>query len=78
MEELPGFKHAIIMFGGLAGIEDILEAEETVLNKDPRAIFNLYLNTCPSQGTRTIRTEEAILVSLGSLHPKMISSGFSL
>ena len=77
IEELPSFKHAIIMFGGLAGIEDILEAEETVENKDPRSIFNLYLNTCPYQGTRTIRTEEALMISLGSLVPKMMKSGAS-
>ncbi|PPS06358.1 hypothetical protein GOBAR_AA14301 [Gossypium barbadense] len=32
--------------------------------KNVRDIFNIYLNTCPHQGSRTIRTVEALLISL--------------
>lgn len=32
-------------------------------------LFDFYLNTCPQQGSRTIRTEEAILMSLAALQP---------
>lgn len=40
------FKHAIIVFGGLAGIEDILQSQED-MGSDPNEIFDVYLNTCP-------------------------------
>lgn len=32
-------------------------------------LFDFYLNTCPQQGSRTIRTEEAVLMSLAALQP---------
>lgn len=32
-------------------------------------LFDFYVNTCPAQGSRTIRTEEALLVSLAALQP---------
>jgi hypothetical protein len=32
------------------------------------------LNTCPFQGSRTIRTEEAVLISLAALCPTLIKS----
>jgi predicted SPOUT superfamily RNA methylase MTH1 len=32
--------------------------------KQPHEVFDLYLNTCPNQGSRTIRTEEAVLISM--------------
>lgn len=32
-------------------------------------LFDYYINTCPNQGSRTIRTEEAVLISLAALQP---------
>ncbi|GKV38528.1 hypothetical protein SLEP1_g46435 [Rubroshorea leprosula] len=32
--------------------------------KNAPEVFDLYLNTCPHQGSQTIRTEEAIFISL--------------
>jgi len=32
-------------------------------------LFDCYLNTCPSQGLRTIRTEEAMMISLAVINP---------
>lgn len=69
--ELEGFKHLLIVFGGVAGLESALEADDKLKADDPSELFDLYLNTCPSQGSRTIRTEEAILVSLAALRPKI-------
>lgn len=66
---LPTFHHALLVFGGLSGLEDILESDESTLLKDPRELFHHYLNLCPSQGTRTIRTEEAVLIALATLSP---------
>ena len=51
------FRHLIIVFGGLSGLEAALEADQSADELDPRNFFHHYINTCPIQGTRTIRTE---------------------
>ncbi|OMO61227.1 SNF2-related protein [Corchorus capsularis] len=61
---LPAFRHLLIAFGGLSGLEKSVEEDHTLKGKNVRNIFDMYLNTCPHQGSRTIRTEEAILISL--------------
>jgi hypothetical protein len=47
----------LIVFGGLAGLESALEGDDSLDVADARDLFDAYLNTCPSQGSRTIRTE---------------------
>ncbi|RWR93749.1 putative RNA methyltransferase [Cinnamomum micranthum f. kanehirae] len=61
---IPAFRHLLIAFGGLAGLEENIEEDANFKVKDVRDVFNAYLNTCPNQGSRTIRTEEAIFISL--------------
>ncbi|XP_073156605.1 uncharacterized protein [Henckelia pumila] len=61
---LPLFRHLLIAFGGLAGLEECVDEDQTLKGKTVRSIFDSYLNTCPHQGSRTIRTEEAIFISL--------------
>lgn len=61
---IPKFRHLLIAFGGLAGLEENIEQDEDFMGKDATQIFSQYLNTCPDQGSRTIRTEEAIFISL--------------
>ncbi|XP_074871752.1 28S rRNA (uridine-N(3))-methyltransferase isoform X2 [Carettochelys insculpta] len=68
---LPFFSHALIVFGGLQGLEAGVDADPNLESTDPSVLFDLYLNTCPSQGSRTIRTEEAILISLSALRPRI-------
>ena len=65
---LPKFRHALIAFGGPRGLEDAA-AKDPALGQRPNVerLFHRWLNTCPLQGSRTIRTEEAVLVSLGFL-----------
>ncbi|KAJ4849179.1 hypothetical protein Tsubulata_040592 [Turnera subulata] len=46
-----------------SGLENI-EEESHFKGKTVRDVFSSYLNTCPDQGSRTIRTEEAIFISL--------------
>jgi predicted SPOUT superfamily RNA methylase MTH1 len=65
--DYPEFEHAIICFGGLSGLEDILEAEE--IETVPAQYFDKYINVCPQQGTRTIRTEEAVIITLATMTP---------
>lgn len=67
---LPSHQHALVVFGGLAGIEAALEADEVLMVDNPALLFDFYLNTCPDQGSRTIRTEEAILITLAELRSK--------
>lgn len=50
-------RHLLIVFGGLSGLEVCLEADESLQLSDPRLLFHHYLNTCPGQGSNTIRTE---------------------
>ena len=57
------------MFVGF--MEVFFQADEKLKADDPSELFDFYLNTCPSQGSRTIRTEEAILVSMAALRPKI-------
>lgn len=76
---LPAHQHVLVVFGGLAGIESALEADDVLTVEDPALLFDHYLNTCPDQGSRTIRTEEAILISLAELRlrlkPKVVCKG---
>jgi len=69
--EIKPFKHLLVVFGGVAGLEAALEADDKLDATDPSELFDLYLNVCPDQGSRTIRTEEAILVTMASLRDKI-------
>ncbi|CAD7976311.1 unnamed protein product [Amoebophrya sp. A25] len=49
----------------LAGKKE--EDNKWSVSKNPRQICHHYLNTCPHQTSRTIRAEEALLITLSSL-----------
>ncbi|XP_048469725.1 putative methyltransferase C9orf114 homolog [Rhincodon typus] len=68
---LPTFKNLLVVFGGLQGLEASVDVDENLSFTDPSVLFHHYLNTCPGQGSRTIRTEEAILITLSALRPKI-------
>ena len=67
----------MVFFGGLEGIEGLIELEEHSELKaaDVEKLFDMYLNTCPEQGVRTIRTEEAIILSMAAILPRMRAIG---
>lgn len=71
---LTPFKHLLVVFGGLQGLEASLDADQNLEVTDPSVLFDLYLNTCPGQGSRTIRTEEAMLITMAGLRPKIIAA----
>ncbi len=71
LQSVPDFKHLLIVFGGVKGLEAAVKVDPELDIEDPQPLFDLYLNTCPVQGSRTIRTEEAILISLAALRPKI-------
>ncbi|XP_038637717.1 putative methyltransferase C9orf114 homolog [Scyliorhinus canicula] len=68
---LPPFKHLLVVFGGLQGLEASVDIDQSLTVTDPSTLFHHYLNTCPGQGSRTIRTEEALLITLSILRPKI-------
>ncbi|CAB1443744.1 unnamed protein product [Pleuronectes platessa] len=73
---LSQFNHLLVVFGGLQGLEASLDSDQNLEVTDPSVLFDIYLNTCPGQGSRTIRTEEAILISMSGLRHK-ITAAFS-
>jgi len=76
INDLPEIKynHSLIMFGGLKGLEYAVE-NDNVLNIDsPEDLFDHYVNVVNGQGSRTIRTEEAVLIALTVLQPKMTAN----
>jgi predicted SPOUT superfamily RNA methylase MTH1 len=46
------------------GLREILKQE----GKAPQDVFDYFVNTVPSQNVSTVRTEEAMLISLGALN----------
>uniref|UniRef100_A0A6G1S5A7 Uncharacterized protein C9orf114 n=1 Tax=Aceria tosichella TaxID=561515 RepID=A0A6G1S5A7_9ACAR len=66
------FNHILVVFGGVKGLEHSAACDKQLEGcNDFRSIFDYYLNTCPNQGSTTIRTEEAILITLSALRPKL-------
>ncbi|KAI3378899.1 hypothetical protein SNEBB_006137 [Seison nebaliae] len=63
------FFRVLIVFGGLAGLEPVIESDEQIIETDMRKLFDVYVNSCEKQGSRTIRTEEAVLISLSRMRP---------
>ena len=77
LQEIPGGttpvvkgRHTMIVFGGVAGLEAAVKADEELAGMgvvDPQSLFDHWVNLCPGQGSRTIRTEEALWIGLMGL-----------
>ncbi|XP_055625312.1 putative methyltransferase C9orf114 [Toxorhynchites rutilus septentrionalis] len=65
------YRHALVVFGGVLGLEPALENDTKLNVANVESLFDEYLNTVPRQGSRTVRTEEAILISLAALGEKL-------
>lgn len=74
--QVPKYEHSLIVFGGVAGIEECVDADESIKlpGSQSKKLFDMWLNTCPYQGSRTIRTEEAVLISLATLSSAIAKS----
>ncbi|KAF6222965.1 hypothetical protein HO133_001016 [Letharia lupina] len=69
-QPIPEFAHMLIVFGGVGGLEVAVKADKELENlgvKSPEALFDHWVNLCPGQGSRTIRTEEAVWLGLMGL-----------
>lgn len=65
------YMHCLIAFGGLNGLEYALENDNVLKVDDISLLFDFYVNVCPKQACRTIRTEEAVLISLAEFRTKL-------
>jgi len=67
--QMPDFKHMLVVFGGLGGMEEVVETDDSlgISPAEVGGLFDSYVNVCPDQGSRTIRTEEAVLVGMSVL-----------
>lgn len=66
----PAWNHLLIMFGGVSGLEAAFAADQELLAagvNEAKEVFDRWVNLVPGQGSRTIRTEEAIWVGLTGL-----------
>ena len=64
--------HVLLVFGGVAGLETAAknDAELQSAGISPATVgelFDYWVNVCPGQGSRTIRTEEAVWLGLMGL-----------
>lgn len=59
VKQIPrNYSHLLVVFGGLRGIEVAHESDESLGGtEDTKDLFDFYINTCPNQGSDTIRTE---------------------
>ncbi|KAI4835700.1 RNA methyltransferase [Plasmodium brasilianum] len=81
LSSLKNFSSILIVFGNRDGLEDLLikekeeekkksysgEKKSRILNKILKK-FDMFINTCPYQTSRTIRTEEAVTITLSLFH----------
>jgi predicted SPOUT superfamily RNA methylase MTH1 len=68
------FKHLLIVFGGVAGLEPAVANDPELAAKglgksNTSELFDAWVNLVPRQGSRTIRTEEAVEIGLAALEP---------
>ncbi len=67
-----GFKHLLVVFGGPRGLEyasmnDEQLRELGIGGPRTRELFDHWVNVLPGQGSRTIRTDEAVFIALADL-----------
>jgi predicted SPOUT superfamily RNA methylase MTH1 len=62
-------EHILLAFGGLAGLEEAVRVDEelTKMGVEASELFDRWVNLVEGQGSRTIRSEEAIWIGLMGL-----------
>lgn len=72
IQPLPSsFNQALVVFGGLSGLEVAVEQDEGIKldRHTAKDLFDAWVNVVENQGSRTVRTEEAIMIALARLKP---------
>jgi methyltransferase len=77
LSSLPRFEHLLIVLGGQAGLEAAAEndSELPLTSETISNLFDWWINCVPGQGSRTIRTEEAIWIVLGQVFGEIQRKG---
>ena len=73
---IPEYSHMLIAFGGVAGLEAALKADAELRSmgvKKVEDLFDFWVNLCPGQGSRTVRTEEAVWLGLMGLRDVVLT-----
>lgn len=68
----PTWHHLLIVFGGVAGLEAALANDGELRGagvSEVKELFDRWVNLVSGQGSRTIRTEEAVWIGLTALRP---------
>ena len=77
-DAVPKFDHMMIVIGGVAGLEAALKADGELKQlgvKNPETLFDFWVNLVPGQGSRTIRTEEAVWLGLAAIRDIALAKG---
>ena len=77
---IPAYNHMLIVFGGVAGLEPAVKVDPELVAmglEGPEKLFDYWVNLCPGQGSRTIRTEEAVWLGLMGLREVVLRKGRS-
>lgn len=66
------FNHLLIVFGGPRGLENAAENDPQlngmgIVKRRTKELFDHWINILPGQGSRTIRTDEALFIGLAGL-----------
>ena len=78
--KLPKYEHMLIVLGGVAGLEvaarnDPNLADKGITEDNVSELFDHWVNILPGQGSRTIRTEEAVWLGLMGLRSVVTTNG---
>lgn len=70
--EILGYQHVLLVFGGVAGLEAASKNDPDLkkmgsVGNRVSEVFDYWVNVLPGQGSRTIRTEEAVWLGLMGL-----------
>lgn len=71
--ELPYFKHLMIVFGsGDEGLAQCVANDKRIpFGTDVRDLFDQHIDCCPHQGSRYLRTEESVQITLATLRKRL-------
>ena len=75
---IPEFSHMLVVFGGVAGLEVAMKFDDELSMMgvvEPEGLFDYWVDLCPGQGSRTIRTEEAVWLGLMGLRQVVLEKG---
>ncbi|CAD6448320.1 e608cfdb-bec7-48ee-95ed-f1b412b2a679 [Sclerotinia trifoliorum] len=76
-QKVGKFKHLLVVFGGVAGLEVAVKNDEELQKlgvTEAKDVFDRWVNVCPGQGSRTIRTEEAAWIGLMGLRKLVVNN----